>query len=363
MEKIKLLFKNKKFVVAFVLILLTLITGTVIFVQSKNKPVANNTAAPSETVAPPPTELPSLVNGVMVAPQAANKRVVAVMIENSPQARPQAGLVSADIVYEALVEGSITRFMAIYQQNLPEKAGPVRSARSYYIDWLSEFDAVYSHAGGSPTAINRIREYGIKDYPHANDGTYWREPKAGVASEHTLFTNVAKLYENSVNKKGWSATHDFQSWKFKNDASNAQTHTDIAMNFSGSNYNSVWTYDAATNSYARAMAGSAHKDRVSGEQIKAKTLIAMIVNRSANAPYSTGKESEWSMDTIGEGKAAVFRDGTVIEGIWKKPSRTERTRFYDSAGAEIELNRGKIWVHVLGQTSSYVATPIAPAAQ
>ncbi len=309
-----------------------------------------------------PVLVPHLLNGVLVESAIANRHPVAAMIENSTAARPQVGLTSADIVYEAVSEGGITRFMPVYSQTYPEKAGPIRSARSYFIDWLSEFDAFYVHAGGSPTALARIGTYGIKDYPHSTDGTYNRESLPGVASEHTLFANIAKIYENGVAKKGWSATADFISWKFKDPEKTIALGGTLNINFSSAQFAVQWNFDKITNTYVRTMAGVAHKDRLSGEQITAKTVIAMTVQRSANAAYSTGKESEWNMTTIGSGNASVFIDGKQIRGTWSKPSRTARTVFLDELGAEITLNRGKIWVEIVPQTGSYTFTAETPPA-
>ena len=309
-----------------------------------------------------PVLVPHLLNGVLVEPAIANRQPVAAMIENSTAARPQVGLTSADVVYEAVAEGGITRFMGLFSQTFPEKAGPIRSARSYFIDWLSEYDAFYVHAGGSPTALDRIGAYGIKDYPHSNDGTFTREPQAGVASEHTLFANLAKIFENGVIKKGWDATANFTSWKFKDPEKTIALGGTLDINFSSASFAVRWDFDKTTNTYSRVMAGEAHKDRLSGEQITAKTIITMTVQRSSNPAYSTGKESEWTMTTIGSGNASVFIDGKQIRGTWSKPSRTERTRFLDEAGNEIILNRGKIWVEVIPQTGSYTFTAETPPA-
>lgn len=322
------------------------------------------TTSPIAKVTPQPTKpalLASLLNGVMVAPELANRRPVAAMIENSPDARPQRGLVAADVVYEAMVEGSITRFMAVFQQTPPAKAGPIRSARSYYIDWLSEYDAAYVHAGGSPTALERIRQYNIKDYPHSSEAVFWREPKAGVASEHTLFADIATIANNAVSKRGWAAESNFGSWLFKNPADVAAATGPITINYGGAQFKVDWTFSSTTNDYSRSMASAPHKDRDSGEQIKAKTIVVMTVQRAANSPYKdTKKESEWSMTTIGSGSVSVFQDGSRVDGTWKKTSRTERTRFYDTADKEIVLNRGKIWIQVIPPTSTI--TVAAPAA-
>jgi hypothetical protein len=318
---------------------------------------------PAVTEKPAPTTAPSLFTGLEVKIGEENRRSVAAMIENSQAARPQIGLTSADIVYEAVTEGGITRFMAIYSTNYPAKAGPIRSARSYFIDWLSEYDSIYVHAGGSPTAISRISQDAIKDYPHSNDGTYVSEPKPGVASEHTLFANISKIFQNGVAKKGWSASHNFSSWKFKKPDAPTGGGT-ITIDFSTAPFKVVWSFDLTSNKWLRTMAGLPHKDRLSGEQISANNVVVMIVQRSANPPYAkTGKESEWTMQTIGSGSASVFRDGIRIDGTWQKPSRTERTRFYSQTGEEIELSQGTTWIEVLPQTGTLSFAPTAATTQ
>ena len=220
---------------------------------------------------------------------------------------------------------------------------------------MSEYDAFYAHAGGSPTALSRILSYGIKDYPHSSDA-YVRIPQAGIASEHTLFVDVSKIYNLGISKKGWPATYDTASWKFVDAAKTFGTVPKLTLNFSSTQFQVVWTHDPATNTYSRVMNAVAHNDRVTGGQISASAIVAITVNHSANAPYAgTGKESEWTMTTTGSGAASVSQNGTRTDGTWKKSSRLERTRFYDGQGAEIPLNRGKIWIEVLPQDGTIVA--------
>ena len=362
-SRFKLFFINhrKFFLVVLPIVIIVAVAAIFWFVT---KPAATEDIPTVTTKKKTSTTLvASLTNGTMVSSDIANRPSVAVMIENSPASRPQTGLTSADIVYEAVTEGGITRFMGIFSQTYPDKAGPVRSARSYFIDWLSEYDAFYAHAGGSPTALSRINSYSIKD--SANDNSaYHREPRAGVASEHTLFVDVSKIFNLGTTTHKWSETYDTPSWKFKEDAKTFGTVSDITLNFSSSQFQAEWIYDQDKNVYGRLLPpagpyGQPFVDRVSGEQITAKTIVVMTVSHSPNAPYAgTGKESEWAMSTIGSGAVSVFVDGTRTDGTWKKPSRLERTRFYDGQGAEIPLNRGKIWVEVLPQDGSIVAPSV-----
>ena len=338
-----------------IVLLFGLIVGMIRYFGGTQEPVVITTPAVKEPL--PPVLVASLLNGALVAPENINKHVIAVMIENSLAARPQAGLTSADVIYEAVTEGGITRFMALYSQKYPETAGPIRSARSYFIDWLSEFDAFYVYAGGSPTALSRISTYGIKSYPHRNDGTFTRIPKAGVASEHTLFANISKIFTNATTKKGWPTNHTFTSWKFKDPKITVSLGSTLSINFSTANFAVEWSYDKVKNTYSRKMAGIAHNDRLTGAQITAKTIVVMTVKNSPNAPYPNGKQSEWTMNTIGTGNASVFIDGQQIRGTWKKPSRKERTKFFDETDKEITLNRGNIWIEVIPQTGSYTFTP------
>ncbi len=345
---------NKVVVIVIALVIIALGVSAYIWVSSSNNNGNEDTTVITKKKEPAkPTTLASLTNGVMVDAALANRHTVAVMIENSQPARPQVGLTSADVVYEAVTEGGITRFMGIFSQTFPDKAGPVRSARSYFIDYLSEYDSFYAHIGGSPTALSRIGDYGIKDA--ANATAYHREPKAGVASEHTAFVNVAQVFDWGINTKKWPATYDFSPWIFKDPAVTTTTPAaSVKINFSSTPFAVEWKFDPTTNLYSRFLAGSAHVDRVSGAQITAKTVVAMSVIHSPNPAYKgTGKESEWTMQTIGTGAATVFEDGIATKGTWKKPSRTERTRFYNEAGQEISLNRGKIWIEVVPQDGTF----------
>ena len=252
-------------------------------VPSKDKTVPGASNIVTEDPTQPKTEICPL-NGSMHTKLAMEswikRRPLAIMVENHTESRPQSGLTSADVVYEAVAEGGITRFMALFYCNLGDiQVGPVRSARTYFVDWLSEYDALYAHVGGANTpgpadALSQIIKYKIKDLNQFSIGfpSFWRDyQRLGhpVATEHTMYSTTQKLWEVGA-KRGWTATDsagikwdvNFTSWKFKDAKVGAGAVAKIAVNFweSQNGYQVEWNYDSATGTYKRKNGESAHMD-------------------------------------------------------------------------------------------------------
>ncbi len=297
------------------------------------------------------------------------RRPLAVMIENHTEARPQSGLSSADIVYEAVAEGGITRFMAIFYCNLSDiQVGPVRSARTYFLDWLGEYDALYAHVGGANTpgpadALGQIIKYGVKDLNQFSIGfpVFWRDyQRLGhpVATEHTMYSTTAKLWEVGA-KRGWTATDSagfrwdskFTPWKFKEGKGEGST-ANITVNFweSQPGYEVTWAYDPASNSYKRKNGGSEYKDLNNNIQVASKNIVVQF-ERESNANDGYPGNVHLLYGTTGSGKALIFQDRNVIEGKWIKPSRTARTKYVDKSGKEIEFIEGQIWIQTVPEGS------------
>lgn len=290
----------------------------------------------------------SKLDNIQYTLDVANRHPLAVMIENHPDARPQSGMDKASLVYEAIAEGGITRFMAVYGPNAPEKIGPTRSARTYYLDWALEYDAFYAHVGGNIDALDLIPQIGIKDLDQFRYGTeaYWREAQVGKATEHTMYADANKLYTIAQNNK-WDMKAKFDSLIFKDDLAKDQrpASQSITINFSSDSYLVKWEYDPQTNSYKRYMAGAAHKDAVSNEQLSAKNIVVQEVERQA--VVTRINENGWKMTTTGSGKGKLYMDGKEIELTWKKKDREDRTRFYDSFDKEVEFNSGTTWYEIV----------------
>lgn len=320
----------------------------------------------------------SKLDGSTISSESEDKYPLAIMVENHVDARPQAGLDKASVVYEAIAEGGITRFMAIFGPREADKVGPVRSARPYYVDWAMGYNAYYAHVGGNAYALDQIANEKLFDLDQfRNTAPYWRDTSLNVSREHTMFASVSKLREQAI-KLGYSATPNYRLYKFIEavepnkktpsevtatestdtpnpdqvvSSPNQVPATNINVLFSSASYNVKFSYDSASNSYKRILnTGSVQKDRETKSEISPTNLIVMTVKRT---PLVTRiNEHGYLMETVGEGKAKIFLDGKVVEATWKKPSRREREVFYDSNGEELVFNRGQFWICVIPPDSS-----------
>ena len=319
-------------------------------------PTPTNTPTPTPKPTPPPTE-PTLLDGVLVYKkdlERLNKRLpLAVIIDNHVEARPPEGLASAELVYEAIAEGGITRFMAVYWRQDIERIAPVRSARVYYLDWAKELDAVFIHHGRATSAgpadvTSAIARLGIRNL----DGFYldgavdFRDPNR--PAPHDAWTSTELLW-STAEQFGFVGPPAIEPWLFKDDEpkrfddpSFRQAKT-VDISFGGSGEYSVqWKWDRKSNTYLRSQGGRAHGD-ADGRRIGAHNVVVQFVTmRSAG-----DGTAHLLFDTIGPGSSVVFRDGVAAEGTWRKDSAGSRTRFYNAEGKEIAFNRGNTWVEIV----------------
>lgn len=289
-----------------------------------------------------PVKYYSPLSGVEVADEKTTKRpVTAVMIENSDLARPQSGLAEAEVVFEAVAEGGITRFIALYQTNRPGLIGPVRSVRPYYLDWAAGFDPGVAHVGGSPDALSMIRsgDYGTDLDQFFNDNSYWRA--IDREAPHNVYTNSDKLDGLQGEKGKTGSTYSF-SPRIDERKPATPTVTRITADISSGIFNVAYDYDAATNSYKRSEGGAIHNDREKG-QISPKVVVMMKTNIALS-----GDGVHMDVTTSGSGTADIFQNGTVIEGTWSKVGPKDKLYFKDASGKEISLVRGQTWITIVG---------------
>jgi hypothetical protein len=294
------------------------------------------------------TTVASPLTGVQVSPELAKRPVTGIMIENSPDARPQSGIQDAGVVYEAIAEGGITRFLTLYQDAQPQYIGPVRSLRPYYLDFGVPFDAGIAHVGGSPDALAQVRN-GLKDLDQFfNSGSYWRQSTR--AAPHNVYTSFALL--DALNKSKGYTTSKFTSFPRKKDVKlTTPTAKSIDFAISGYTYNVHYDYDTTSNTYLRSEGGAAHMATTSapdktGQQLHPKVVIALIMGYGIMAD---GQHSDYT--TTGSGAMYVFQDGGVTQGTWSKAGRTSQFVFTDASNKPIKLDAGQTWFTALGASS------------
>ena len=334
------------------------------------------------------TQLPSVskqenkiqnpLTGEMVAEDAAsawlNSKPLGIMINNYTDARPQAGLTSADVIYEIVAEGGITRYLAFFYGDVPNRAGPIRSTREYYLIWIRELaDAVLMHIGYSPQALDAIKEWPIKSLgiggvdcggeKYGADDICWRDLSRNVAIEHTAFANPQKLKAFAEEVKGWKKSVDITPWKFK-DSESVDTSAECLVGeckpiqidfwYTG-DYSAIFNYKRDTNTYLRYTGFDDKSDEpiptIDDNNKKQVEIKNLIVQFAAETPIAGDDKNRLTYELVGSGEAIVFLDGKAIKSTWSKPSRDERTVFYDSDGKEIEFNRGKFWVSVVSDSN------------
>lgn len=300
-------------------------------------------------------------------------RPLAVMIENHEEARPQSGLSYADVVYEAVAEGGITRFMAVFYCNDAPEVGPVRSARTYFVDFASEYAdyPLYAHVGGANAAgpadaLGQIDSYGWTGYNDLNQfsigfPTYWRDyDRLGhtVATEHTMYSTTSKLWDvgasrglTNVDKNGKSWDTNFVKYSFKDDSATKGSVASIHIPFwDDATYAVDWKYDPKTNLFLRSNGGQPHLDLDTKKQLTAKNIAVLYMGESTAQDGYEGNIHQLFADK-GTGKATVFMDGKQIAATWKKASRTARTLLYDTNGNPIVFDRGVIWFEIVSTTT------------
>ncbi|KKT75580.1 MAG: hypothetical protein UW69_C0014G0014 [Microgenomates group bacterium GW2011_GWA2_44_7] len=311
------------------------------------------------------------------------RRPIAAMIENHEDARPLSGLSRADVIYEAVAEGGITRHLAIYYcaaQAADITLAPIRSARIYFVKLAQEYGdrPIYVHVGGAnndgnqTSALARAREY--------LETIGWRAPKQNdfdsaydiafpvltqnpdrlgreVAVEHRMTAKTEKIWGEAVKRGFTNVTPDgtpwdktFRSWQFRDDAVADQRGSlaDISFAFWDGKYqlpyNVAWTYDKQANSFARTNGGVEQIDHENKERITAKNVIVQFVQEKG--PLDSLKHMWYGVE--GTGKAIVFQDGYATNAFWTKQGATGRTIYTDSkTGKEIPFVRGRIWIEIV----------------
>ncbi len=353
-DKLKNLTK-KQIIIISAIALLVIIGGVAsAYAVLHKKPAAKTVSAivqSKKVDTPAPTSEASTLTGLQVAIGNNKLPVTGVMIENSPDARPQSGLKDAGVVFEAVAEGGITRFLALFQDSkTPDYIGPIRSVRPYYLDYLGGFDAAVAHVGGSGEALNQVHTQGIKDLDQFyNSGAYHRINER--YAPHNVYSSIAQLVDLQKSKGFTSNYVGFQR-KGKEAPAATPTAKTIDLTISGYLYNAHYDYNAATNSYLRSEGGKPHIDQRSGQQLNPKVVVVLVVPQGIEPD---GIHTTYS--SIGNGAMYIFQDGLVTQGIWEKQDRKSQLHLGDANGSPLAINAGQTWISLVGTAGSVSYKP------
>ena len=336
---------KKKNIIILSVIAILLIAGiaTTVILLTKDKPAEGNS---SKTDEPNNPDEPT----VQVVDLNSTSRPYAVMINNIGAARPyHTGLQDAYLVYEIVVEGGITRYLALFKDKTNEVVGNVRSARHYYIDYVLENDAYYVHWGWSPQAGSDIASLDIDNLNGLTYGSpyFFRQNISGVSTEHRAFTNLTELanlvdrlgYRKETNKDlllNYSAT----SVELPESATEA---TNIDLKYSSSSTTN-YVYDSEAKVYKQFVNDKEHTDYETKEQYMVKNIIAYQVGNTSIAGDNKGRQD---LDNIGSGKGYFISEGKAVPITWEKTSRSSQTIYRYEDGTEITVNDGNTWIHIV----------------
>jgi Protein of unknown function (DUF3048) C-terminal domain/Protein of unknown function (DUF3048) N-terminal domain len=314
------------------------------------------------------------------------RRPITAVIENHVDSRPQSGLGSADIVYEVVAEGGITRFLGIMYCGIAKddmKLSPIRSARVYLVNWAAEYgkDPLFLHVGGANNICSNCPR-GVKPVGQVSkevdafkmlDTLGWRGAKGNAfdggtnvgfpivirdqyrlgekaAWEHSVVAFTDKIQEEAANRgyaatdesgKAWDST--FTAWQFVEDTPlSTPKATDISFEFWSNkpDFDVEWKYDAQNNRYLRFNGGTKHIDHELQEQISAKNIVIQFV--AEKGPVDD--EGHMFYQVVGKGNGIIFQNGNVENITWEKKSQSDRTRYFGSNGKEVLFVKGEIWI-------------------
>lgn len=298
-------------------------------------------------------KIKSKLSGMYYEEEKLDRRPVVVMFDNHIAARPQSGLSSAEVMYEILAEGSITRYMGVFYGENSDFVGPIRSARSYFIDKALEYDPMYAHVGGSPGAFNDLVRLSVADLDGLAGNGMYRSSKTNKKAPHNTYSSIEALRESGL-RKNYRSEGKFEFFDFYEEDSSigGETCDYVKLTYKRSSnsdkvgYFTEYKYDEDTNAYYRFVNGKNHIDSNNGENLMAKNIIIQFASHKV-----IDDAGRLDVKTVGSGTGYLISNGEKKSVTWEKSDRRDKTSFYDSDGNEITLNSGVTWFQVISDQS------------
>lgn len=336
--------KNKKIKKEYLLIIIVLVVvallGTLIYLTTSKKNKNNNENDNSTTT--------TTVKKLNIVNEESKSRPYAIMINNVEGARKlQSGLQDAYMVYELMVEGGITRYLALFLDQTTERIGSIRSARHYYLDYALENDAIYVHHGYSPQAREDWSKLGVDRIEVNESTTGWRDKSASKTYEFTLFTNIEKLGKGLRSKRTERNKDLLLNYSVDNidisQMEGAIPANKVDIKYS-SNTTTNYKYDTDNNIYLRSVNNKSQNDYVTGKQLTVKNIIVYKVKYSNIQGDNKGRQT---IDNVGNGTGYYISNGYAVPITWKKDSRSSATIYKYNNGKEIQVNDGNTFIQIM----------------
>jgi len=286
------------------------------------------------------------LDGVLAPPDLAHRLPIAVMVSDNTVDRPQSGMSSASIVYQAPMEGGEDRYMLVFQEGTASDIGGVRSARPFFVYWVSEYKAMYAHDGGDPKVIGTVIPANANNIYNLDAGYGGSCPFHRISTRsapHNEYTNSTVLIGCAAKVKYPSTYQNLPTRTFRDDTPLAGRPASQVISIPYHTGTIGYQYDPATDSYLRIVDGKNQIDPANSKQVYARNVIVMYQTVTLDPKTDPGY-NRILLGNVGSGKATLFVEGKAIDATWKKPTNTALTRFYDSSGAEIPLVRGEIFM-------------------
>ncbi len=336
--------KNKKIKKEYLLIIIVLVVvallGTLIYLTTSKKNKNNSENDTSTTT--------TTVKKLNIVNEESKSRPYAIMINNVEGARKlQSGLQDAYMVYELMVEGGITRYLALFLDQTTERIGSIRSARHYYLDYALENDAIYVHHGYSPQAREDWSKLGVDRIEVNESTTGWRDKSASKTYEFTLFTNIEKLGKGIRSKRTERNKDLLLNYSVDNidisQMEGAIPANKVDIKYS-SNTTTNYKYDTDNNIYLRSVNNKSQNDYVTGKQLTVKNIIVYKVKYSNIQGDDKGRQT---IDNVGNGTGYYISNGYAVPIAWKKDSRSSATIYKYNNGKEIQVNDGNTFIQIM----------------
>ncbi|MBN1260569.1 MAG: DUF3048 domain-containing protein [Anaerolineae bacterium] len=328
-------------------------------------PTEPPTAEPVMEVTPYPPGVNPLTGLEVADPDMLNHSPLAIKISNSAEVRPQAGLNSADLVFEHYAEGGITRFTAVFYGTYPERVGSVRSGRLIDLEIPAMYGATFSYSGSSAGVKERYRTSDL--FPErifspdfgVGEPYFYRVPREGLAFEHTLFASPTDLRALAI-ERGVDQKPAFPKLMAFSEALPALKDvvdaTKINIDYRAAVCRAQWDYDAALGKWRRTTAGAVHSDILTGEQVAVSNVVVVFANHLETDILEDtwgGGHMSIEIQVWGQGPVLIFRDGKMYQGYWQRAARDHMLTFIDGEGNFIPLKPGNTWFQmVLLETES-----------